>query len=41
MLTGKIRVRGLPRMGTFGKLFPDPPLDAPLRVGPESAAAAA
>jgi len=41
MLTRKIRVRGLSKMGTFGKLFPDPQLDAPMRLGVESAAAAA
>jgi hypothetical protein len=41
MLTGKIRVRGFAKMGTFGKLFPDPQLDAPLRLGVEAAAAAA
>jgi hypothetical protein len=41
MLTGKIRVRGFSKMGTFGKLFPEPPLDTPLRVEADSVAAAA
>ena len=41
MLTRKIRVRGFSKMGTFGKLFPDPDLDAPLSLSPQEAAAAA
>ncbi len=27
MLTGKIKVKGIRKMGTFGKLFAEPPLD--------------
>ena len=38
MLTRKIRVRGFSRMGTFGKLFPQPKLDAPMKVPSEAAA---
>lgn len=40
MLTGKIKVRGFTRMGTFGKLFPDPDLDAPMNLSAATAAAA-
>jgi putative sterol carrier protein len=39
MLSGKIRVRGFSKMGQFGKLFPEPKLDAPLTL--EAARAAA
>ena len=41
MLTGKTRVKGFSKMGLFGKLFPQPELDAPLRLEPDAAAAAA
>ncbi len=41
MLSGKIKVKGFSKMGTFGKLFPDPDLDAPLRLAAANAAAAA
>ena len=37
MLTRKIRVKGFSRMGTFGKLFPQPELDAPMKVPSEAA----
>lgn len=39
MLTGKIRVNGFSNMGVFGKLFPEPRLDAPMRLGAASVAA--
>jgi hypothetical protein len=41
MLTGKTRVKGLSKMGMFGKLFPEPELDAPLTLGTDAAVAAA
>jgi hypothetical protein len=41
MVTGKIRVRGFSKMGSFGKLFPDPDLDTPLSLPTETSAAAA
>ena len=40
MLTGKTRVKGLSKMGLFGKLFPEPELDAALRLPTDAAAAA-
>ncbi|MCA1647732.1 MAG: DinB family protein [Chloroflexi bacterium] len=40
MLTGKIRVKGFSKMGTFGKIFSEPELDTPMKVVPNAAAAA-
>ena len=41
MLRRRIRVRGLSKMGTFGKLFPEPELDTPMTLPPEAAATVA